>query len=442
MAVRRLADEQPADFAFTPDNLEWAKAKIAEYPEGRAHSAVIPLLWRAQEQHDRWLPEPAIRYVADMIGMPYIRALEVATFYTMFQLGPVGRTAHVQVCGTTPCMLRGAEALIAICRKRIAAAPFELSADGMFSWEEVECAGACVNAPMAQIGADTFEDLTPETFDALLDGLAAGRPPQPGPQNGRRSSEPASGLTSLTTDPAELFRDRSGRGAPDPDALPEAGVDPATPAARHEDHGRPSGADRTEVEVARSGGDGGEAASPQEAAPVAPEPKTDGKVEAAPEATATQKDAGEHAAAMPEVTAGADVTADPDRPPDASADEPGVADEAEPATVAAHAAEEMSPRDRRERGAIERADRVGRRPDVAASGDDRRDDLQQISGIGPVLEKRLRSLGVHTFAQIAAWSDENIAWVDSYLSFRGRIERERWVEQARKLVGSDDAGGV
>jgi NADH-quinone oxidoreductase subunit E len=467
MAVRRLADEQPADFAFTPENLEWAKAKIAEYPEGRAHSAVLPLLWRAQEQHERWLPEPAIRYVADMIDMPYIRALEVATFYTMFQLKPVGRTAHVQVCGTTPCLLRGADKLIAICRKRIAAAPLELSADGAFSWEEVECAGACVNAPMAQVGADTFEDLTAETFEALLDGLAAGRPPQPGPQNGRRSSEPLGGLTSLTSDPEELFRAREGRpqeaeAEAGPDALPEAGLDPATPAARREDRGRPSGRDRPKVEAARSGGDG-KPPSPQEAAPVAPEPKTNGTVEAAPDALEKQKHAGDNVAARSSVIEGSDretpdeaakAPAAPDAEPatagaaDAKPAAAGVAEaDAEPVTagvadakpVSEDAAEELSPRDRRERSAIERADSAGRRPDAAAS-DDRRDNLQEISGIGPVLEKRLHSLGVLTFAQIAAWSEENIAWVDSYLAFKGRIERERWVEQARGLSAREGGG--
>src|SRR5690606_32066434 len=163
MAVRRLHHEQPASFAFTAENLEWAQKIIARYPEGRQASAVIPLLWRAQEQHDGWLPEPAIRYVADMLGMPHIRVLEVATFYTMFQLAPVGRKAHIQVCGTTPCQLRGAEDLISVCKSKIAAHPHELSADGDFSWEEVECLGACVNAPMVQIFKDTYEDLTPES---------------------------------------------------------------------------------------------------------------------------------------------------------------------------------------------------------------------------------------------------------------------------------------
>jgi NADH-quinone oxidoreductase subunit E len=200
MSVRRLAppEQQPKEFAFTAANAEWAKKQIAKYPEGRQASAIIPLLWRAQEQHQGWLPEVAIRYVADMLGMDYIRSLEVATFYTQFQLQPVGSKAHVQVCGTTPCMLRGSGELFDICKKRIHPEPFHVSADGKLSWEEVECLGACVNAPMALIWSDTYEDLTPKSFEKLLDGFAAGKPPKPGPQNGRQFSEPEGGATSLT----------------------------------------------------------------------------------------------------------------------------------------------------------------------------------------------------------------------------------------------------
>jgi NADH-quinone oxidoreductase subunit E len=194
--LRRLYHDQPAAFAFTPANAAWARAQITKYPPGRQASAIIPLLWRAQEQ-EGWLSKPAIEAVADMLGMAYIRALEVATFYFMFQLQPVGDVAHVQVCGTTSCMIMGAEDLIAVCKKKIAAHAHERSADGKFSWEEVECMGACANAPMAQIGKDYYEDLTPAKLESLLDEFAAGRVPVPGPQNGRYSCEPASGLTSL-----------------------------------------------------------------------------------------------------------------------------------------------------------------------------------------------------------------------------------------------------
>ena len=195
--LRRLHPDQPASFAFTPANLAWAEAQIAKYPEGRQASAIIPLLWRAQEQ-EGWLSRPAIEHVADMLGMAHIRALEVATFYFMFQLAPVGSVAHLQVCGTTSCMICGAEDLVAVCKAKIARRPHMLSVDGRFSWEEVECLGACANAPMAQIGKDYYEDLTAERLEWILDELAAGRVPPPGPQNGRFSSEAEGGATALT----------------------------------------------------------------------------------------------------------------------------------------------------------------------------------------------------------------------------------------------------
>ena len=194
--LRRLHHDQPDSFAFTRGNLAWARKQIAKYPEGRQSSAIIPLLWRAQEQ-EGWLTRPAIEHVAEMLGMAHIRALEVATFYFMFQLQPVGSVAHIQVCGTTSCMICGAEDMVGICKEKIALKPHQLSEDGRFSWEEVECLGACANAPMAQIGKDYYEDLTVERFAEILDELAAGKVPAPGPQNGRHASEPEGGLTSL-----------------------------------------------------------------------------------------------------------------------------------------------------------------------------------------------------------------------------------------------------
>jgi NADH-quinone oxidoreductase subunit E len=197
MSVRRLHPDQPASFAFSAENLAYARKVISRYPEGKEASAVIPVLMLGQVQ-EGWVSRPMIEAVADLLGMPYIRVLEIATFYTQFQLSPVGKTAHIQVCGTTPCRLRGADEIIKICRKRIADHPFELSADGQFSWEEVECLGACVNAPMVAVGADTYEDLTEETFNKLIDGLEAGNPPAPGPQNGRFHATPEGGDTALT----------------------------------------------------------------------------------------------------------------------------------------------------------------------------------------------------------------------------------------------------
>jgi NADH-quinone oxidoreductase subunit E len=224
MAPRRLAAAalQPKEFAFTADNLAWARAQLTKYPEGRQASAVIPLLWRAQEQAGGWVPEAAIRYVGELVGLAYIRVLEVATFYTMFNLAPVGRH-HVQLCGTTPCMLRGAEALKDVCHRRIGE-QFHVTADGTFSWVEVECLGACVNAPMVQINYDFYEDLTPESFGRILDDLAAGREVKPGPQIDRQFSAPSGGLTSLT-DPA-LYNGSNGR-QPSGATQPQQGT-PAT----------------------------------------------------------------------------------------------------------------------------------------------------------------------------------------------------------------------
>lgn len=194
--LRRLHPEQPESFAFTPANQAWAEAQITKYPEGRQASAIIPLLWRAQEQ-EGWLTRAAIEHVATMLDMAYIRALEVATFYFMFQLQPVGSVAHIQICGTLSCMICGAEDLVQVCKDKIAPRPHMLSPDGKFSWEEVECLGACANAPMAQIGKDYYEDLTADGFAQMLDDLAAGKVPTPGPQNGRFSSEPLGGATTL-----------------------------------------------------------------------------------------------------------------------------------------------------------------------------------------------------------------------------------------------------
>ena len=212
MSVRRLAADQPEDFAFTPENLEWARAQIKKYPEGRQASAVLPILWRAQEQMGGWLPEPALRYVADLLGLAYIRLYEIATFYTMFNLAPVGRH-YVQVCHTTPCWLRGADAIKDTCR-RLIGAPGHVTSDGLFSWTEVECLGACVNAPVAQINQDYYEDLTPESLEDILEGLAAGRPVAPGPQIARQTSAPVGGPTTLI-DP-ELYRNEEPDGPAEP----------------------------------------------------------------------------------------------------------------------------------------------------------------------------------------------------------------------------------
>ncbi|MDE2579799.1 MAG: NADH-quinone oxidoreductase subunit NuoE [Hyphomicrobiales bacterium] len=195
MSVRRLAENQPASFEFTAQNKAWLEKQIAKYPDGRQASAVIPALWQAQKQNDYWLPKAAIEKVAAMLDMPVIRVMEVATFYTMFNLEPVGKY-FIQMCGTTPCMLRGSDEIKAVLERRVGEQR-HVTADGLFSWLEVECLGACCNAPMVQINDDYYEDLTPQNFERLLDDLAAGRPVKKGSQAGRVTSEP--GPRSLTS---------------------------------------------------------------------------------------------------------------------------------------------------------------------------------------------------------------------------------------------------
>nr|WP_321444426.1 NADH-quinone oxidoreductase subunit NuoE [uncultured Cohaesibacter sp.] len=347
MSVRRLHSEQPASFDFSAENLDWAQTVIKRYPEGRQASAVIPLLTRAQEQ-EGWVSKPAIEYVADMLSMPYIRVLEVATFYTQFQLQPVGTKAHIQVCGTTPCMLRGAEDLIRVCKNKIANKPFTLSEDGNFSWEEVECAGACVNAPMVQIFKDTYEDLTPEILEDLIAKIESGQAITPGSQQkGRIGSAPLSGPVTLT-DPSlydgSMVKYGLGEGIPD------------APAEESES------ADASPIEKEARKAPDTEAKAKEKAA------------EAKPSVT-IDKDAHKMDGAAPALLEG---------PAD------GVAD-----------------------------------------------NLKEISGIGPKIESKLNELGIYHFSQIAAWTIENCVYVDAQLSFRGRIARENWIEQAKTLA----AGG-
>ena len=198
MSLRRLAppEIQPPSFAFNAENAEWAKMTIAKYTQGRQASAVISLLWTGQEQ-EGWVSHPMVESIAKMLSMPFIRVLEVATFYTMFNLEPVG-THLVQVCTTTPCWLRGSDAVVDACKKHIHPHPHTVSADGKFSWMEVECLGACVNAPMLQIGSDFYEDIDGPITEQMIADLRAGKAIKPGPANGRRSSEPEGALTSLT----------------------------------------------------------------------------------------------------------------------------------------------------------------------------------------------------------------------------------------------------
>ena len=320
MALRRFDIEAGGEaFTFKPETEDTIAFWRGKYPADRQQSAVIPLLWLAQKDNGGWLSEPAMREVADRLDMPYIRVYEVATFYTMFRLKPVGQH-HIQLCGTTPCMLRGANELKEVCASKIGK-KFAVTDDGKLSWEEVECLGACANAPMVQINDDYFEDLTVDSLAEIIDRLQNGAEVQPGPQVDRINSAPEGGTEALSE--PELF-DGSRNGVsvlPNlPNAEPEAEAEPAPPAP--------------------------------EAAPAKP--------------------------AEPEIS--------------------------------------------------------GVRPEAVDVADGEGDDLKRIKGIGPKNEDQLNALGIFTFVQIAAWTPENVEWVEGYLSFPGRIEREDWIAQAKQLA--------
>ncbi|WP_299862778.1 NADH-quinone oxidoreductase subunit E [uncultured Hoeflea sp.] len=374
MSVRRLAEEnvQPADFAFNREFSAQAKTWIKKYPKERAQSAVIPLLMLAQEQ-DGWVTKRAIETVADMLGMPYIRALEVATFYTQFQLKPVGTRAHIQVCGTTPCMLRGSEELMDVCRKKIHPEPFHTNESGTLSWEEVECQGACVNAPMVMIFKDAYEDLSAERLAYIIDRFDAGRPEEinTGPQINRIFSAPESGLTSLAE---EIKPAKNG-------AAKTSKARAASPAAAKS---APAKATVAAKPAAKAGSDAKKAAS-----------VTSGKAKSPAKATAAKTTTAKTAPAAKSTAKAAPAAAvasleDKNRPA-------GIAKPAQP------------------------------------------DDLKMISGVGPKIEGILHSLGIYTFDQVAKWKKAEREWIDGYLKFKGRIEREDWVKQAKALAKGGEA---
>jgi len=194
-------NETGQSFAFTAENQIAAKAILAKYPEGREASATMPLLTLAQRQNDNWLPRAAIELVAEMVGQPIIRVYEVASFYTMYNLKPVGKN-FVQVCTNISCMLKGSDDVFKVCKKKLGIGNGETTPDGLFTLLEVECLGACVNAPMIQVNDDYFEDLTAETTEKVLDALTRGETPKPGSQAGKRvGCQPVGGLTTLTSNP-------------------------------------------------------------------------------------------------------------------------------------------------------------------------------------------------------------------------------------------------
>jgi NADH-quinone oxidoreductase subunit E len=310
-----------------------------------------------------------------MLGMAYMRALEVASFYFMFQLQPVGSVAHIQVCGTTSCMICGAEDLIAVCKEKIAAKAHMLSGDGKFSWEEVECLGSCANAPMAQIGKDYYEDLTTARLAEIIDELSAGKVPVPGPQNGRYAAEPKSGLTSLT-DNAD---DRATY-----NASVQLAVDIGDTVKR---------IDGTEVPLVTPWQD-----------------RSDKKGDAVPQrGPKLSKDA-------PVDETGVDKRSAP------------VQGTARPKTDAPARAAEAASSDIGEKPAAFDAAREGGP-----------DNLKMIKGVGPKLERLLHSMGFFHFDQIAAWGAAEIAWMDANLEgFKGRVSRDAWVDQAKVLASKGE----
>lgn len=390
MSVRRLAEPavQPAHFAFSKAMQPQVKTWIAKYPKGRQQSAVIPLLMLAQEQ-EGWVTRAAIEHVADMLQMPDIRVLEVATFYTQFQLKPVGTRAHIQVCGTTPCMLRGAEELMDVCRSKIHHDQFHANEDGTLSWEEVECLGACANAPMVMVFKDTYEDLTPERLAEIIDTFEAGKGDtvKPGPQTDRWQSAPAGGNTSLKREKDVLKGAKPARQEQGGDAAPVP----------------PSNAAKPKTDAVET--------SPALKSPSSAKASVNGEKAASVEAPKAKSAPAKAWSDLPEATKKATKAVEP-------------APVGKPLKAAAAKPAKPTLEDKNRPAGIARPNAV--------------DDLKLISGVGPKIEKTLHELGIFTFAQVAGWKKAEREWVDGYLSFSGRIERDDWVKQAKALA----KGGV
>ena len=196
MSLKKISKDQPKKFEFNETNIELAKKMINNYPEGKQQSAVMSLLYLAQRQNNNWIPLAAMKYIAKFLNMPYIKVYEVATFYSMYNLSPVGKFFY-QVCTTTPCMLRGAYKLVDVCKKKISNKENEISSDGNSSWMEVECLGACINAPMIQINDEYYEDLDEKKLENIIEETMKGKTPKPGSYRGRVNSEPENNRTTL-----------------------------------------------------------------------------------------------------------------------------------------------------------------------------------------------------------------------------------------------------
>ena len=196
MSLKKISKDQPGKFEFNPESLEAAKKILSNYPKGKEKSAVMALLYIAQRQNNNWIPLSAIKHIAKFLNMPYIKVYEVATFYSMYNLSPVGNF-HVQICTTTPCMIRGAYKIVDVCKKKISEKENVLSENGNCSWTEVECLGACINAPMMQINNDYYEDLDIKQSEKIIDEVLMGKKPKPGSYRGRINSEPENNRKTL-----------------------------------------------------------------------------------------------------------------------------------------------------------------------------------------------------------------------------------------------------
>ncbi len=469
--LRRLCPIQPESFAFTSANQAWAEGQISKFPEGRQASAIIPILWRAQEQ-EGWLTRAAIEHVAGMLDLAYIRALEVATFYFMFQLQPVGSIANIQICGTTSCMICGAEDLIAVCREMIAPKAHQVSADGKFSWEEVECLGACTNAPMVQIGKDYYEDLTPDSLRDLIRRFSDGEVPKPGPQNGRFASEPKSGLTSLkdftgqdhnasvqaALDIGETVKRIDGTEVPlltpwrkthetPPDDAAETGAlnQPRPAKDIPVDETGITEQEPQAVKVARPAGgeparaaegDGTdtpaasvpETAKAPDSVPIRVEPSED----ATPAPVAVRPTDGSHAATPKDGPVGPDRTG-PQVEVDGPVDAVAVTRESK---VVDSAPENQTA----DQPILDSAVVIEGRPlGLAAARTVGADDLTRIDGLGPALVQAVNGLGIWHFDQIALWTVAEAAWVDLALAHMdAHVVRDDWVGQARALAPMDE----
>lgn len=359
MSARRIAIRQPKDVSLSPEAQAGIIGWTKKYPEGRQRSALIPALWIAQKDAGGWLPEMILREVGDMLGMAYIRVFEVVTFYTMFNLSPVGEF-HIQLCGTTPCWLRGSDALKEVLARRVGPQN-TVSADGKFSWLEVECLGACANAPMMQVSTDVdedpyYEDLTPESLEAILDAFASGKAAERGPQNDRINSAPEGGPLTLTT--ADLYSATETL-----KTLPHA--DKKAKVNHYE-------WDPKERRATRGGW-------------------VDPKRKASPDPKKRSGNLGR------DLTKGL-VEEDPYK---------GRPERSEPKVLYTDGATDGAP-----------------------------DDLKKIKGVGPVFERELNEKGIYYYRQIGAWkvADVKMIETDVLTRFPGRIKRDDWVKQARRLA--------